>query len=70
MEILKIQTTSLNIHHLELADLSDFYIYRSNPAVSQYQGFDVMTIKQAEEFIKANSKKHFGKEAEWDNRKG
>ena len=65
MEIQNIQTTRLNIRHLELADLSDFHIYRSNPEVTKYQGFDVMTIEQAEEFIKDNSTKHFGKAGEW-----
>ena len=65
MEILNIQTTQLNIRHLELSDLSDFHIYRSNPEVTKYQGFDVMTIEQAEEFIKDNSTKHFGKAGEW-----
>lgn len=65
MEILNIQTTRLNIRHLELADLSDFHIYRSNPEVTQYQRFDVMTIEQAEKFIKTNSIKHFGKAGEW-----
>ncbi len=61
MEILNIQTTRLNIRHLELSDLSDFHMYRSNPEVTKYQGFDVMTIEQAENFIKKNSTKHFGK---------
>jgi len=65
MEILNIQTTRLNIRHLELSNLSDFHIYRSNPEVTKYQGFDVMTIEQAEEFIKDNSTKHFGKAGEW-----
>lgn len=65
MEILNIQTTRLNIRHLELSDLSNFHIYRSNPEVTKYQGFDVMTIEQAEEFIKDNSTKHFGNAGEW-----
>lgn len=65
MEILNIQTTRLNIRHLELSDLFDFHIYRSNPEVTKYQGFDVMTIEQAEEFIKDNSEKYFGKAGEW-----
>lgn len=65
MEILNIQTTRLNIRHLKLSDLTDFHIYRSNPEVTKYQGFDVMTIEQAEEFIKDNSTKHFGKAGEW-----
>ena len=65
MEILNIQTKRLNIRHLELSDLSDFHFYRSNPEVTKYQGFDFMTIEQAEEFIKNNSTKHFGKAEEW-----
>jgi len=65
MEILNIKTTHLIIRHLELTDLSDFYIYRSNPEVTKYQGFDTMTIEQAEMFITENSTKNFGKAGEW-----
>lgn len=65
MEILNIQTKRLKIRHLELSDLSDFHFYRSNPEVTKYQGFDVMTIEQAEKFIKDNSENHFGKAGEW-----
>lgn len=65
METLKIQTARLNIRHLKLSDLIDFHIYRSNPEVTKYQGFDVMTIEQAEQFINDNSTKHFGNAGEW-----
>jgi len=65
MNKLRIATDCLIIRHLELADLSDFHIYRSNPEVTKYQGFDVMTLEQAEVFIKDNSTKSFGKEGEW-----
>lgn len=65
METLNIQTARLNIRHLELADIADFYIYRSNPEVTKYQGFDAMTMEQAEEFIKGNSTKDFGVAGEW-----
>ena len=65
MEILNLQTNRLIIRHLELSDLADFHVYRSNPDVTKYQGFDVMTIDQAEVFIKENSIKHFGKAGEW-----
>jgi RimJ/RimL family protein N-acetyltransferase len=65
MEKLNIQTTRLKIRHLELSDLSDFHIYRSNPEVTKYQSFDVMTIEQAEKFIIDNSTKQFGKAGEW-----
>lgn len=65
MEILNIQTKRLNIRHLKLSDLSDFHIYRSNPEVTKYQGFDVMTIEEAKNFIEENATKHFGKAGEW-----
>ena len=65
METLNINTERLIIRHLELSDLANFHIYRSNPEVTKYQGFDVMTIDQAEEFIKDNSTKSFGKAGEW-----
>jgi len=65
MNILKIITPRLNIRNLRLTDLEDFYIYRSNPEVTKYQGFDVMTIEQAEEFIKGEMDKEFGKAGEW-----
>lgn len=65
MEKLNIKTSHLKIRHLELSDLYDFHIYRSNPDVTKYQGFDVMTLKQVEEFIINNSTKHFGEAGEW-----
>ena len=48
-----------------LTDLSDFHIYRSNPEVTKYQGFDVFTLEQAKHFILDNHTKHFGKADEW-----
>ncbi|MDQ2751733.1 MAG: GNAT family N-acetyltransferase [Bacteroidota bacterium] len=65
MEILKLTTERLTIRHIEPSDLAEFYSYRSNPEVTKYQGFDVMTIEQAETFIQDNSKKFFGKAGEW-----
>lgn len=65
MKQLNIQTKRLTIRHLKLSDLSDFHIYRSNPEVTKYQSFDVMTIEKAEDFINGNSTKYFGKAGEW-----
>ncbi|MBX2931339.1 MAG: GNAT family N-acetyltransferase [Chitinophagaceae bacterium] len=65
MEILKIQTTRLFIRHLTLLDLSDFHSYRSDADVTKFQGFDIMTIEQCEDFIKKNSTKYFGNAGEW-----
>jgi len=63
--VLNINTQRLNIRNLKLADLNDFHIYRSNPDVTKYQAFDVITIEQAEEFLKGQSDKEFGKAGEW-----
>ena len=65
METLHIQTARTIIRHLKLTDLTDFHRYRSNPEVTKYQGFDVMTLEQAEAFIQDNATKHFGKAGEW-----
>ncbi len=65
METLHIKTTRLQIRPLTLADLADFHFYRSNPEVTKYQGFDVMTIEQAEQFIVENSSLTFGTPGEW-----
>ena len=65
MEKLNIQTTRLKIRHLELSDLSDFHIYRSNPEITKYQGFEVMAIEEAKKFIQDNSKFSYGKPGEW-----
>ncbi|MCF1713307.1 GNAT family N-acetyltransferase [Flavihumibacter sp. RY-1] len=65
MEFLNIVTPRLNIRHLKLKDLTDFHIYRSNPEVVKYQGFDVFTLEQAKHFIQDNTAKHFGNAGEW-----
>lgn len=65
MKLLNIETDRLLIRHLDLSDLPDFHLYRSNPEVTRYQGFDVMTTDQAETFINDNAVKQFGKAGEW-----
>lgn len=65
MEKLEIQTERLIIRHLEETDLRNFHLYRSNPEVTKYQGFDVMTIEEAQTFIKDNISKRYGKAGEW-----
>jgi RimJ/RimL family protein N-acetyltransferase len=65
MDILSLVTPRLHIRNLKVTDLHDFHTYRSNPEVTKYQGFDVMTLKQAEEFINSQLDKGFGKPGEW-----
>lgn len=65
MQPLNIRTSRLYIRSLGLSDLSGFHLYRSDPEVARYQGFDVMTMKQAETFISYNLEKQWGKAGEW-----
>jgi len=65
MELLNIETDRLIIRHLTLNDQADFHVYRSNPEVTRYQGFDVMTLEEAGNFIRDNAAKQFGKAGEW-----
>jgi [ribosomal protein S5]-alanine N-acetyltransferase len=65
MEVISLKTARLLIRHLKPSDLSDFYVYRSNPEVTKYQGFDVFSMEQAKQFIEDNAGKHFGKADEW-----
>lgn len=65
MEKLILHTGRLLIRNLNLSDLSNFHAYRSNPEVTRYQGFDVFSEKQAEDFIKEQTGKEFGKPGEW-----
>ena len=65
MKNFKITTNRLIIRELLPTDLGDFHDYRSNPEVTKYQGFDVMDLKQAEDFIKKNAFNVFGKPGEW-----
>lgn len=65
MEKLIIQTERLTIRNLETTDLESFFIYRSNPEVTKYQGFDVMTKKKCSSFIEQQKNKYFGNPGEW-----
>lgn len=60
-----IATERLIIRHLKMSDLHNFHIYRSNPEVTKYQGFDVMSLKECEQFITQNALKTNGKAGEW-----
>jgi ribosomal-protein-alanine N-acetyltransferase len=58
-------TPRLTIGDLRLEHLDDFHAYRSNPEVTRYQGFDVMTHDEARDFIAANAERSFGVPGEW-----
>ena len=65
LEILNLNTKRLIIRNLKMTDLYDFHVYRSNPEVTKYQGFDIMDMEEAANFIQENSTKHFGKAGEF-----
>lgn len=65
MEKIHIEADRLIIRNLEASDIYDFHAYRSNPEVTKYQGFEPMTIEQADEFISENAKVTFGQAGEW-----
>jgi len=65
LEILNLVTPRLTIRHLKPSDVIDFHLYRSNPEVTKYQGFDVMTLDQANDFIQDNASKYYGLQGEW-----
>jgi RimJ/RimL family protein N-acetyltransferase len=65
MERLVLESPRLLIRNLRLADLPPFHEYRSNPEVMRYQGFDTFTKQEAEDFIKDQRNRLFGKPGEW-----
>ncbi|MBX2992990.1 MAG: GNAT family N-acetyltransferase [Bacteroidetes bacterium] len=65
MQTISITTSRLRIRNLRPSDLADFHSYRSNPEVTKYQMFDVMTQEQSAEFIKMQYNKAFGIAGEW-----
>lgn len=48
-----------------MSDLNEFYSYRSDPDITKYQDFDVMTIAESEAFIHQQKEKVFGVAGEW-----
>jgi [ribosomal protein S5]-alanine N-acetyltransferase len=58
-------TTRLKIRKLRESDLDAFFLYRSNPEVTKYQGFDTFGKEQALEFITTQNKKFLLLPGEW-----
>lgn len=62
---MNIETGRLLIRELVPKDADDFFIYRSNPEVTKYQGFDVMNKEEVYAFIDTNATRTFAKPGEW-----
>jgi len=58
-------TSRLKIRKLRESDLDAFYLYRSNPEVTKYQGFDTFSKEQALQFINDHNKKFLLLPGEW-----
>ena len=58
-------TPRLKIRNLRETDLDDFHLYRSNPEVTKYQGFDTYTREQAKSFISEHQNKSLIVPGEW-----
>jgi ribosomal-protein-alanine N-acetyltransferase len=58
-------TRRLKIRNLRKSDLEAFHLYRSNPEVTKYQGFDVYTMDQAKAFIAEHQNKSRIIPGEW-----
>src|ERR1700712_1900788 len=58
-------TGRLKIRNLKESDLDDFHLYRSNPEVTKYQGFDAFSREQAKAFIAEHQKKIHIVPGEW-----
>ena len=65
METLSITTERLLLRNLKASDVNEFFKYRSNPEVTKYQGFDVMTLNDCKDFIACYIDKPFGIMGEW-----
>ena len=65
MQKLLIETERLLIRDLRLSDLDDFHFYRSNEDIAKYQGFYVMDLKKAKEFIIEQKDRSFGEPGQW-----
>jgi len=60
LEKLHITSSRLKIRNLQLTDLEKFHAYRSNPAITKYQGFDTLNLEEARTFILKQTAKLFG----------
>jgi [ribosomal protein S5]-alanine N-acetyltransferase len=58
-------TQRLKIRNLKESDLEAFHLYRSNPEVTKYQGFDTISKDQAKTFIEEHKNKLHIFPGEW-----
>jgi RimJ/RimL family protein N-acetyltransferase len=62
---ISLESERLMLRNLHPNDLEEFHAYRSNPEVTKYQGFDVYSKEEAQQFILSQKDKTFGEPGEW-----
>jgi RimJ/RimL family protein N-acetyltransferase len=62
---MKLETERLIIRNLRDTDVDDFYEYRSDPRVCEFQGYEPIERENAAEWIAKMKDAEFGKAGEW-----
>jgi ribosomal-protein-alanine N-acetyltransferase len=60
-----LKTRRLKIRNLRESDLDDFHLYRSNPVITKYQGFETYSREEAKSFIGEHQNKLLIVPGEW-----
>ena len=62
---MNLETKRLILRNLRQGDLDDFHSFRSNPAICEFQSFEVFSVEQSRKFIKEQSCAEFGQPGKW-----
>ena len=62
---MNLETERLIIRTQQTSDVDDFFEYRSDPKVCEFQGYEPITREQAAQFIEESKDAEFGKAGEW-----
>lgn len=62
---MRLKTERLIIRPIKESDLDDFYEYRSDPKVCEFQGYQPILKESAKEYIRALQGLEFGNAGEW-----
>jgi len=62
---MNLTTHRLRIRNLRESDLDAFHAYRSDPAVTRYQGFEPMSRQEARDFLHEMATAAYGKPGDW-----
>jgi RimJ/RimL family protein N-acetyltransferase len=60
-----LETGRLILRNLRMSDLEDFYEYRSDPKVCEFQGYEPIEKENASEWLEKLKGGEFGKAGEW-----